>query len=137
MRDPAMLTLLDFYKCYRAYVRGKVESFQSIGDDVPEAERRGSHARAERYFRLALQYAVCGSEPMVLIVMGRAGSGKSTVARALGHELGWEVCSADRIRKVLAGVPLHVRGNAEERRKLYSEKVTARTYAALASQAVD
>jgi len=29
-----MLTLLDFYKCYRAYVRGKVESFHHIAAAV-------------------------------------------------------------------------------------------------------
>ncbi len=135
--DPALLTLLDFYKCYRAYVRGKVESFQQIAEGVPEPERLESRARAERYFRLALQYAVCGSEPMVLIVMGRVGSGKSTLARALGRELGWELFSADRIRKELAGVPLHVRGGAAERRRLYAEKMTDRTYAALAHHVAD
>ena len=137
LHDPSLLTLLDFYKCYRAYVRGKVESFQHIAEGVPDPERLESRARAERYFRLALQYAVSGSEPMVLIVMGRVGSGKSTLARALGRELGWEIFSADRIRKELAGVPLDIRGGAKERRRLYAEKMTDRTYAALASHAAD
>jgi hypothetical protein len=137
LRDPAMLTLLDFYRCYRAYVRGKVESFHHIAAGVPESERRECRTRAERYFRLALRYAVCGSEPTVLNVMGRVGSGKSTLARALGRELGWEVFSADRIRKELAGVPLHVRGSAAERRKLYSDAMSDRTYAALARHAAD
>ncbi len=137
LHDPALLTLLDFYKCYRACVRGKVESFHHIAEGVPERERRASQELAERYFRLALQYAVCGSEPMVIIVMGRVGSGKSTLARSLGRELGWAVFSADRIRKELAGVPLHVRGGAAERRRLYAEKMTERTYAALARQATD
>ena len=137
LHDPALLTLLDFYKCYRAYVRGKVESFHHVAAGVPEPERRECRARAERYFRLALKYAVCGSEPMVLIVMGRVGSGKSTLARALGPELGWEVFSADRLRKELAGVPLHVRGSAAERRRLYAKAMTDRTYSALARQAAE
>ena len=34
--DTAMLDLIDFYKCYRAYVRGKVESFQQARAEVPE-----------------------------------------------------------------------------------------------------
>jgi predicted kinase len=71
----------------------------------------------------------------VFIVMGRVGSGKSTLARALGRELGWEVFSADRLRKELAGVPLHVRGGAAERRRLYAERMTDRTYSALARRA--
>src|SRR6266705_2710589 len=33
-RDPGMATLLPFYKCYRAYVRSKVESLKSDEQDV-------------------------------------------------------------------------------------------------------
>ena len=136
LHDPGLLALLDFYKCYRAYVRGKVESFQQMATGVPESERAACRARASRYFRLALQYAVCGSEPEALVVMGRVGAGKSTLARSLGGELGWEVFSADRIRKELAGVPLHVRGTTAERRRLYAQRMTDRTYAALAHHAL-
>jgi aminoglycoside phosphotransferase family enzyme/predicted kinase len=136
LRDPAMLTMLDFYKCYRAFVRGKVEGFHHVAANVPEGERRECAERAARYFRLALRYAVCGSEPAVFVVMGRVGAGKSTLARALGRELGWEVFSADRVRKELAGVPLHVRGSAAERRRLYAKAMSDRTYAALAKRAV-
>ncbi len=137
LHDPALLTMLHFYRCYRAFVRGKVESFHGSGADIPASERRASRELAGRYFRLALQYAVCGSEPMVLIIMGRAGSGKSTLARALGDELGWDIFSADRVRKELAGVPLHVRGEARDRRKLYARATTDRTYTALMEHAVE
>jgi uncharacterized protein len=103
LRDTGMLDLMDFYKCYRAYVRGKVESFQQARAEVPEPERKNSRMQAERYFRLALRYALFGSEPTVLIVMGRAASGKSTIANALALQLGLEVISSDRTRKELAG----------------------------------
>ena len=136
LHDPAMLRLLDFYKCYRAFVRGKVESFHAAADGVPAAERHETRARAERYFQLALRYAVCGSEPMVLIVMGRVGSGKSTLARSLGRELGWPVFSSDRVRKELGGVSLYTRGSPAERRRLYARAMTAKTYAALARYAL-
>ena len=135
LADPGMLQLLDFYKCYRASVRGKVESLRKFTPGVPAAERRECRARAERYLRLALQYAIRGSEPMVLIVMGRAGSGKSTLARSLRRELDWEVFSSDRTRKELGGVPLHVRGAEPERRRLYSKAMSDKTYAALARHA--
>jgi aminoglycoside phosphotransferase family enzyme len=39
--DRGMLRLMDFYKCYRAYVRGKVESFQQGEAEVAEPERTG------------------------------------------------------------------------------------------------
>jgi aminoglycoside phosphotransferase family enzyme/predicted kinase len=133
--DRGMLRILDFYKCYRAYVRGKVESFQQSAAGLPDAERRKCRARARRYFRLALQYAVCGSSPMVIVVMGRVASGKSTLARSLSEELGWKFFSSDRIRKELAGVSLYVRGDELERQRLYSERMSDNTYETLRQHA--
>lgn len=128
LHDEKMPFLMDFYKCYRAYVRGKVESLHGVAPAVPEAEREASAERARRYFRLALQYTVAGSQPLVLVVMGRIASGKSTLARALGAELGWDVYSSDSVRKKIAGVPLYQRGSAAGRKRLYSTAVTRQTY---------
>src|SRR5437899_12477014 len=103
-RDPEMLNVSDFYKCYRAFVRGKVESIQAI---EPETANPDQHLKqAAHYFRLALRYAVTDSEPLVLAVTGRVGTGKTSVARQLGTELDWPVLSSDQIRKTLAGIPL-------------------------------
>lgn len=131
LEDPGMLKLMDFYKGYRAYVRGKVESLRSSGEAVPEKEREMSLERARRYFRLALNYAVAGSEPIVLIVMGVVGSGKSQLAGRLAQELGWEIFSSDHVRKELAGLPLYERGDEAVRSWLYSEAMTEKTYEAL------
>jgi len=131
LRDDGMPRLMDFYKCYRAFVRGKVESLHSIAPAAPDAERDASAERARRYFRLALRYAVAGSDPLALPVMGRIASGKSTLARALGDELGWEVFSSDRVRKEMAGFPLFERSGAAARRRLYSAAMTRKTYARL------
>ncbi len=38
--DQEVLSVLDFYKCYRAYVRGKVESFRLDDPHIPEKEKR-------------------------------------------------------------------------------------------------
>jgi aminoglycoside phosphotransferase family enzyme/predicted kinase len=129
--DPAMPALMDFYKCYRAFVRGKVESLQTRG-----SKSHPSRAHARRYFQLALRYAIAGSRPMVVIVMGCVASGKSALAEALGRELGWQVFSSDKTRKELAGVPIHGRGNTAVRRRLYAKAITNRTYGALVRQAV-
>jgi aminoglycoside phosphotransferase family enzyme len=48
---------LDFYKCYRAYVRGKVESFRLDDPNIPEDEKRRALERAKKYFDLALLYS--------------------------------------------------------------------------------
>src|SRR5436190_847824 len=132
--DSEMLKLSDFYKCYRALVRGKVESIQAISMKPAKA---GKHAKAAaRYFRLALRYAVSGSEPLLLAVIGRVGTGKSTVARALGNELNWPDFSSDQIRKTLDGVPLTRQTPSKKRAEVYSRQMTTRTYRELLARGV-
>jgi len=55
-RDEELLRLLNFYKCYRAYVRGKVESFKLDDPYIPEEEKTGVLAIARNYFDLAESY---------------------------------------------------------------------------------
>lgn len=136
LEDPKLERLMPFYKCYRAYVRGKVESLHSQAATAPPAERKASSERATGYFQLALNYAVGASNPMVLAVMGRIGSGKSSVSRALAQELGWELISSDAVRKQLAGFPLYVRTSQEARHALYSERRTRQTYRVLLDAAL-
>jgi aminoglycoside phosphotransferase family enzyme len=54
--DEELLRLLDFYKCYRAYVRGKVESFKVDDPYIPEEEKAKVLTVAESYFKLAESY---------------------------------------------------------------------------------
>ena len=135
--DPDLLRLLDFYKCYRAIVRGKVEGMRSSEEEVPQDERRESMDRARRYFRLALRYALAGSRHTALIVIGRIGTGKSTVAEKIAEALGCDVLSSDRLRKEMAGVEPYVRGSEAERRDLYSAARSNQTYEALTAYALD
>jgi len=51
-----LLKLLDFYKCYRAYVRGKVESFKLDDPYIPEEEKAKVLIAARSYFQLAESY---------------------------------------------------------------------------------
>lgn len=134
--DPGMHGLMDFYKCYRACVRGKVESLHANAETVKAEEKEASLRLARRYFQLALRYAVAGSGPCVFVFMGKVASGKSALAEALGKETGWAVHSSDRLRKTLAGTPLNQRGSEEERAALYAPAMTQRTYEALFKEAV-
>ncbi len=128
LHDSGMKPLMDFYKCYRACVRGKVESLHANAETVAETEKQSSLQLARRYFQLAMQYAVAGSRPHVFVFMGKVASGKSALAEVLGHETGWAVHSSDRTRKTLAGTPMNHRGSEVERGLLYSAEMTRRTY---------
>jgi hypothetical protein len=55
-QDDELLKLLDFYKCYRAYVRGKVESFKLDDPYIPEEEKANVLTAARGYFQLAGSY---------------------------------------------------------------------------------
>jgi hypothetical protein len=54
--DEELLKLLNFYKCYRAYVRGKVESFKLDDPYIPEEEKAKLLTAARTYFQLAESY---------------------------------------------------------------------------------
>ena len=55
--DRELMKLLPFYKCYRAYVRGKVISFKLKDPNVNGEEERIAIEEAKAYFRLASTYA--------------------------------------------------------------------------------
>jgi hypothetical protein len=55
-QDKELLRLLNFYKCYRAYVRGKVESFKLADPYIAEEEKTKTLAIARKYFELAESY---------------------------------------------------------------------------------
>ncbi len=55
--DDTLVDMLDFYKCYRAYVRGKIGLFTAGDPAVDPAVKEASLAAAGRYFRLAAGYA--------------------------------------------------------------------------------
>jgi hypothetical protein len=54
--DEELLKLLNFYKCYRAYVRGKVESFKLDDPIISKNEKARALENAKRYFQLAESY---------------------------------------------------------------------------------
>lgn len=56
-RDKELLKLLKFYKCYRAYVRGKVASFKLNDENISEKEKGEATKEAKKYFDLAFSYA--------------------------------------------------------------------------------
>ena len=134
-QDDELLQLLPFYQCYRAYVRGKVESLKSRESEVPVAEQERARQQARRAFRLASRYARGTPAPALLVVCGRVGTGKSTVAQSLSAHTGFTVLNSDVVRKRLAGLLPTARASDAYRSGIYSEDATRRTYASLRTQA--
>jgi aminoglycoside phosphotransferase family enzyme/predicted kinase len=122
--DEGIASLLDFYKCYRAYVRGKVACFKY--DDPYIKDKASILAEAKLYFNLARKYA--DKRPVVIVVTGLIGSGKTTTATEAGRGLGYSVLSSDIIRKNLASVPATERHYDEMDSGLYSPEFTSKTY---------
>ena len=54
--DGELFKLLDFYKIYRAYVRGKVTSFLLDDPSIPQEEKEKIKNTAKKYFDLAYSY---------------------------------------------------------------------------------
>jgi len=55
--DQELTKLLPFYKCYRAYVRGKVTSFKLKDPSISREEKNAATKEAKAYYKLATTYA--------------------------------------------------------------------------------
>lgn len=135
--DTAVSLLQCFYKCYRAYVRGKVETLKSQEQEVPENERLKAKIQARRYFALAHRYAQGEPPPSCIVVCGLPGSGKSTVARVIRERTGFPLLSSDVVRKRLAGLKPIDHADEEFRKGIYAPTFTDLTYHTLVAAAQD
>ena len=133
--DPEVFLLLDFYKCYRAHVRCKVECLRQAAGDLPAKKARVVVERAQRYFDLASWYAASFNRPTLWIVCGLIGSGKSTIAAALAKPLKVKILSSDFIRKKMFELSPQEPALAAFEEGLYTPVVTARTYENMLLQA--
>lgn len=133
--DDALRELLPFYTCYRACVRGKVNSFQLDEAEVPPAQCELARQQATALFALAKSYADKPTRPTLLLVGGVIGTGKSTLALELQRELGWVLFSSDTLRKHLASLDPAQPVEEAFGQGIYSHEWTARIYEALVQEA--
>ncbi len=122
-QDDTLLDVLDFYKVYRAYVRGKIAYFQQ---NVKEANA---------YFDLAFGYLEDSYKPKLVMLCGLTGAGKSYIAQRLKEAIGAVVLSSDVIRKQLAGMNPEDRDLSEFGKGIYTPEITQRVYQELAERA--
>ena len=127
--------LLDFYKCYRAYVRGKVESFKAFEEEVGDEARSDALLSAIYHFYLSGLYVSGKAKPALIIVCGLPGTGKSTIAKGVCERTGFVHLMSDVVRKELAGRKPEEIEFEQFGEGIYSEHFTERTYAEFARRA--
>jgi aminoglycoside phosphotransferase family enzyme/predicted kinase len=116
------------YIAYRALVRSKVACLLAT-DGHPEAK-----VEARSLLELAAQHLRQGRIQLVL-VGGTPGTGKSTLADAIGRRLGWTVARSDEVRKERAGISSLERAGAPFGEGIYDATSTAATYAEMLRRA--
>lgn len=124
--------LLHFYRIYRAFVRGKVAAFLANAAEADPQERQRAAGEAAGYFNLALGYL---APPVLIVVSGLMGVGKSTIAAALSTALRGVWLRSDLLRKSLAGLPATAPQPVPFGSGIYHSELTQRTYGVLATQA--
>lgn len=122
--------LLPFYVAYRAAVRGKVEGFELLEKEIPEAERIASLAKARAHWLLALgELETPGRRPCLVLVGGLPGTGKSTLAQGLAERAGFRLIRSDLVRKELAGLQAQASARSPFEEGIYAPAWSERTYA--------
>jgi uncharacterized protein len=127
--DHVPAALFNFYKSYRACVRAKVAALRSDQLTGPDQQAAANQARA--YLSQAESYWQHGEPPVLVVVGGLSGTGKSTLARAIGEELGIEVLRTDTIRSELFGQQSSQGINAG----IYQQELRAQVYGQLVQRA--
>jgi aminoglycoside phosphotransferase family enzyme/predicted kinase len=133
--DTELVELLDFYKCYRAYVRAKIACFTAVDPALDDTTKRRQRNLARRYFGLAYHYAGGVDRPSLVVLYGLMGSGKTSIARHLREEHGWHMLSTDAVRKQISGVGEATRVYVPYNEGLYSPEMNRRTYAEVCERA--
>lgn len=123
--DPHLFKLLPFYRCYRAYDRGRMAGFDFDDPELLPREQEAARDRARDYFELARRYSSPLGQPTVIAIAGLPGTGKTSLARAIAGELGWRVVSADAVRQSLFGA---IKQAADYGGSLYSREANLLTY---------
>ena len=128
-RDHSLLKVLDFYKCYRAYVRGKVTSFNLNDPGIPARARTEAAQTAREYFRLAARYARhFFDRPGLILTIGLPGVGKTYLASRLARKLDCYHLRSDILRKELTEVPVGEHRFEGMNKGIYTSNISARTY---------
>jgi aminoglycoside phosphotransferase family enzyme/predicted kinase len=130
-------SLLHLHVAYRAQVRAKVAAIRAEQLGAGQAGATGS--RGEARIASAL-LELCDrhlrrSTVRLVLVGGAPGTGKSTLAAALGERFGWQPIRSDVVRKRLAGLPATASAASSFEEGIYRPEATDATYEAMLAEA--
>jgi len=132
--DYAGLQVLRFYLVYRALVRAKVDLIRAGQTQVRPEERRRLLTSFRRHATLAAELSRRAT-PVLILMHGLAGSGKSRVSAELMCALGAVRVRSDVERKRLQGLGSLAPTGSTLNRGAYSAAATRATYQRLATAA--
>jgi uncharacterized protein len=129
--DEDIVKLLGFYESYRAFVRGKVSALALDEPEILETDKMRLEQTARDSFRFALSYLKPPPRPVVIVMTGLMGAGKSHLAEGLGKRLGIGPLRSDVLRKRIHGLSIHEHQLDKFGQGVYTAMATERTYEAL------
>lgn len=133
--DPEIYTLIDFYKCYRAMVRVKVNCLQLATGGLGVHAALRLERTTEGLLHWAYGYAKRLNRPSLFVTCGLPASGKSTLAAAVAGLFSIPVYRSDAVRKELFGIPPRQSQVSAYGEGIYHPTATTRTYARLLQRA--
>ncbi|QEG40566.1 bifunctional aminoglycoside phosphotransferase/ATP-binding protein [Roseimaritima ulvae] len=128
--DHRSLTILRWFLCYRALVRGMVAALRLQQPSLSETEREAVQQACRRHIELAYRYTL-RELPTLWITHGVSGSGKTTVSEYVVQRHEAFRLRSDIERKRRFGLSPCERPSAELQQKMYSEAENRQTYQTL------
>jgi uncharacterized protein len=133
--DYAACRLLPLYSIHRALVRAKVSALEAFG--TTEAATRDAAVDRHRIFLNEARRQLAARPPMLVLMSGLSGSGKSWLASRLAPSLGAVHIRSDIERKRLAGLSELDQSGAGIGQGIYSQESNAALLAHLLQCAGD
>ncbi|MDX2493341.1 MAG: AAA family ATPase [Desulfuromusa sp.] len=124
------MTLLNFYKVYRAMVRAKVTCLRLSQSDLSEAERNDDLELLQSFLKLATEYMTPQLPPLI-ITHGLSGSGKTSFVNELAPLSNGICLHSDLERKRLYQLAPTENSHSPITGGIYSTAASIKTYSQL------